>query len=427
MEQVALAPERAFLVVVDEKRFASWTAEDETAELENLTRTAGVGVAGAVVQQRERPDPKTYIGKGKVQELKQSSAAAGATLIIFSEELTPSQQRNLEEIVGLRVLDRTGLILDIFAQHAHTKEGKLQVELAQYQYLLPRLRGFGLMWSRTGGGIGTRGPGEQQLEVDRRRIRRRIQALTKELARVARERETQRKLRLRTGTFNVCLVGYTNAGKSSLLNKLTGAGVLVEDKLFATLDSTSRRLDLDRSPPVVLTDTVGFIHDLPHGLVAAFRSTLDEVRVADVLLHVVDASHDQLRREMASVLEVLGELGVADKPRVDVFNKIDLLDETRLQLLRERYPGAAFVSASTGLGIGELESAIARAAAAEMVQLSLVVPYAEGGVVRKLHERGSVIAEEHDEHGTLLTVRMHRDEAGPFAKYAAKGRRHQSA
>ncbi len=421
LQEVAAAVDRAFLVVVDRNPSDSWSPEDETAELENLATTAGLEVVGAVVQQRSRPDPKTYIGKGKVAELKTLAKGAGANLIVFSEELSPSQQRNLEEALVLRVLDRTGLILDIFAQHAHTKEGKLQVELAQYQYLLPRLRGFGLMWSRIGGGRGPmRGPGEQQLEVDRRRIRHRVQVLSKELVKVGRERETQRKLRMRAGTYNICLVGYTNAGKSSLLNRLTDAGVLVEDKLFATLDSTTRKLEMEEIEQVVLTDTVGFIHDLPHTLVAAFRSTLDEVRVADLLLHVVDASHEQLDREMASVVEVLGDLGVAEKPRVDVFNKADLIDEGRRELLEARHPEAVFVSAATGEGSERLKEAIAEAALEGTVALTLQIPYTEGAVVRRLYERGRVVSEEHGPEGTIITARLPRDEAGQFARYRAK-------
>lgn len=418
MDEIApTGAERAFLVVADLGRFDAWTPEDQAAELANLASTAGAEVAGTTIQRRARPDPKTYIGKGKVLEVSSLARASVANLIIFSEELSPSQQRNLEELLGTKLLDRTALILDIFAQHAHTKEGKLQVELAQDRYRLPRLRGFGLAWSRPGGGIGTRGPGEQQLEVDRRRIRRRIQVLTQELTKVAKERETQRKLRGAGAVFNVCIVGYTNAGKSSLLNRLTGAGVVVEDKLFATLDSTSRRLMLDGKQQVVISDTVGFIHHLPHDLVAAFRSTLDEVRYADVLLHVIDASHEMYERQTAAVIEVLGEIGVADKPRIEVLNKSDLLEEDGLRQRLARHPKALAVSAVTGKGEGELLAAIADAASEGMVEVTLTIPYDLGSLVQKLHERGRVLSEEYIENGTVVTAKLRREDVGPFEKY----------
>lgn len=417
MHKIAPAAELAFLAVVDAGGPADWTSEDQTAELASLAATAGARVVGTATQRRDRPDPRAYIGKGKALELASMSRAAGADLIVFSKELSPSQQRNLEELTGARVLDRTALILDIFAQHAHTREGKLQVELAQHRYRLPRLMGAGTSLSRLGGGIGTRGPGEQQLEVDRRRIRRRIQVLSKDLSTVAKERGTQRKLRSSGGVFNVCLVGYTNAGKSSLLNRLTDAGVLVQDKLFATLDSTSRKLALQGRQHVVLSDTVGFIQDLPHDLIAAFRSTLDEVRFADVLLHVVDIGRDEFERQMSAVVDVLDEIGAAAKPRIDVFNKADLLDDAELQIHLARRPDALAVSAVTGRGETELLEAIGRAASAGMEKATFLIPYDQGRIVKELHERGSVVSEKYVADGTLLSVKLRRADAGPLERY----------
>jgi len=275
-------------------------------------------------------------------------------LIIFDDEISASQQHHLEEIIQRKIVDRTALILDIFAQRAHSSEGKLQVELAQLNYLLPRLTGKGVDLSRLGGGIGTRGPGETKLEVDRRRIRHRIQHLKKELKHIAQNRVTQRRRRQKAGIFSISLVGYTNAGKSTLLNLLTKAQVFVENKLFATLDSTTRRLFLSNDQTVLLSDTVGFIHKLPHQLIAAFRSTLEEVRRADLLLHIIDAAHPLLRNQIASVAQVLGELGVAGKPTIEVFNKIDLLNQEEIERLKRQFPAAVFVSALTGEGIENL-------------------------------------------------------------------------
>ncbi len=421
MEQItATTAERAYLAVVDLGGVDTWTPEDQIAELSNLAETAGAEVVGWSVQRRDRPDPRTFIGKGKALDVASLARAAEATTVIFSEELSPSQQRNLEELFGSKVLDRTALILDIFAQHAHTKEGKLQVELAQNQYRLPRLRGFGLAWSRTGGGIGTRGPGEQQLEYDRRVIRRRIQMLSRELAKVDRERETQRKRRATGSVFNVCLVGYTNAGKSSLLNRLTAAEVLVEDKLFATLDSTSRKLVLDGKEQVVLSDTVGFIHNLPHDLIAAFRSTLDEVRFADCLLHVVDASHEHYDRQMIAVLDVLGEIGAADKPRIHLLNKCDLLDAQPIETSLARHPGAIAFSALDGRGEKELRRAVEGAALRNMVTMTLRIPFAEGKAAQSLRERGRILSEEYYEDGLTVTARLREQDTGLFERFVTR-------
>lgn len=307
-----------------------------------------------VSQTKEKPHVRTYIGPGKTEEVGLLAESLDANLVILDDDLSASQQHNLEDALERKVIDRTALILDIFAQHAHSSEGKLQVELAQLNYLLPRLTGRGVELSRLGGGIGTRGPGETKLEVDRRRIRHRIANLKRELKHVAQNRAIQRKRREKSGVFSISLVGYTNTGKSTLLNALTDAQVLVEDKLFATLDSTTRRLLLPNHQPIVLSDTVGFIHKLPHQLVAAFRSTLEEVRKADLLLHVIDASHPQMREQMRAVDGVLGEIGVVGEPAINVFNKQDLLDGQTKESLRTQYPDGVLVSAQTGEGLEDL-------------------------------------------------------------------------
>jgi GTPase len=333
--------------------------------LARLTETAGGEIVESVVERRDAIHPKTFIGSGQAEELGTLAKSLRADLIIFNEPLSPSQQHNLEDATGVRVIDRTGLILDIFARHATSNEGVIQVELAQSQYRLPRLRGRGVEMSRIGGGIGTRrGKGEQKLEIDRRRIQTRIRHLKKELEHLARVRETQSKRRRRAGVFEVCLVGYTNAGKSSLLNRLTGADVLVEDMLFATLDSTTRKLSLPAAgKSVVLSDTVGFIRDLPHELIAAFRSTLDGVREADLLLNVVDVADPEWSDRVAAVEAVLEEIGAADRPVLTVFNQVDRADSNILERLKNEYPDAAFVSAKTGAGLDELVALISSRAA----------------------------------------------------------------
>ncbi len=331
-------------------------------------------------------------------------------MVIFDEELTPSQQSNLEKLLpDVRVLDRTALILEIFALHATSREGKLQVELARLEYILPRLRG---MWGhleaeRLGGGRGARfGAGESQLETDRRLARKRISELRRELKHVAQNRETQRHSRAESGLYRVSLVGYTNAGKSTLLNALTDAGVLVEDKLFATLDATTRRLELPEGRAITLTDTVGFINKLPHGLVEAFKSTLDEILQVDLQLHVVDASHPKARAHIAAVNEVLEEIGAAGRPCVLVFNKCDRLDAGELARLRESSRNAVLISAATGAGIPDLLARLGTEAARGEVAVTVLVPYTSGEIVRLIHERGRIISEEYTPTGTLITARL---------------------
>jgi GTP-binding protein HflX len=389
------------------ERAGTWPLEEEIAELTRLVETAGAEVASVVTQRLEKPNPRTFVGKGKAQEIAAVTRSSGATLVVFDDDLTPSQQANIEEIVPeTKVLDRTALILDIFALHATTREGKLQVELAQMEYLLPRLRGLWRHLERLGGGIGTRGPGESQLETDRRLARRRITDLRRELVAVAASRDLRRKGRARSAVFRVSLVGYTNAGKSTLLNSLTGSDVLVQDQLFATLDSTTRRLGLPEGRVVTVTDTVGFIDRLPHGLVEAFKSTLDEVREADLLLHVIDASHPLMGEQIAAVEVALEEIGAAHTEVLRVYNKCDVADPGRVARLSDRHPNAALVSALQKEGLLKLGEMIANAASRGSVTMTILVPYTRGEVVRAAHERTQVVTEEHLEEGTRLVLRV---------------------
>jgi GTP-binding protein HflX len=415
------AEDRAILVGVD-RGGRTWPLEDSLAELERLADTAGARIVGTVTQKMHSPDSRTFVGKGKAEELAELARSTSATTVVFDDDLTPSQQANLEDVVGpeTRVLDRTALILEIFAMHAVSREGKLQVDLAQLEYVLPRLRGMWghLMAERLGGGRGTRfGAGESQLESDRRLTRRRISELKRELKHVAGERSVQRKARARSGIYRVSLVGYTNAGKSTLLNALTGSTVLVADQLFATLDATTRTLELPEGRKITLTDTVGFIHKLPHGLVEAFKSTLDETREADLLLHVTDASGEQLREQMDAVSVVLGEIGVADRPQLVVHNKIDLLSVQDRAMLSAKSPGAVVVSAATGEGLETLRERIAAEAARGSRTMSLLVPYEHGEIVGLAHEQAQVISEEHVAEGTRVTVRVAAELASRFEPY----------
>ncbi|HSK46525.1 MAG TPA: GTPase HflX [Coriobacteriia bacterium] len=413
----------AVLVGIDRER-DDWPIEESIAELERLADTADVDVAAVVTQRLDRPNPRTFIGSGKAEEVAETAKSVQANLVIFDDELTPSQQLNIEKLLPeTRVIDRTALILEIFAMHASTREGKLQVELAQQEYVLPRLRG---MWGhlereRLGGGRGTRfGAGESQLETDRRMARRRIAELRRLLQAVSNERQLQRKRRARSGIFRVALVGYTNAGKSTLLNALTGAGVLSADMLFATLDSTTRRLDLPEGRQITVTDTVGFINKLPHGLVEAFKSTLDEVTEADLLLYVTDASAPQREAQMQAVREVLGEIGAHTTPNVVVLNKVDSLGADEIGLLKRRYPEAAFVSALTGEGIEELVTRIAEEAARGSVLVSALVPYTRGDLVQLAHERAQIISEHHTDAGTHLVLRASSEVAVQFKPFPAE-------
>ena len=412
VEYRALRLERVVLVGVwAEGSLAS--AENSLRELSRLAETAGSEVLDALIQRRGRIDAATYIGSGKARELADIVAAAGADTVICDGELTPSQLRRLEGVVHVKVIDRTALILDIFAQHARSREGKAQVELAQLQYMLPRLRGWGESLSRQaggrvagGGGIGTRGPGETKLETDRRRLRARIGRLKKDIAGMSTGRKVQRGRRTRRDVPSVVIAGYTNAGKSSLLNALTGAGVLVEDALFATLDPAVRRALTPSGRAFTLTDTVGFVRHLPHQLVEAFRSTLEETAEADLIVHVVDGSDPEPEAQIAAVRGVLAEIGAADVPELVVVNKIDAADPVVLQALRAREPGSISVSAKTGAGLAALRDVIEAALPRLETQVRVVVPYGRGDLVARAHADGEVLHAEHMADGTLLDARV---------------------
>lgn len=414
-------PERAILVGV-EWRESAWPCDRSLDELERLASTAGATTVARLTQRLVKPYSKSFIGSGKVEELCGLAHRLDADVVIFDDDLTPSQQSFLEKAVGepIKIIDRTALILDIFGLHAQTREGRLQVQLAQLQYLLPRLRG---MWThlakeQTRGGIGSRfGQGESQLEVDRRLIRNKIASLRRELKEVEKRRSVQSKSRIESPAFRVALAGYTNAGKSSLLNALTGANVLSQDKLFATLDPTTRAYRLPGGRVMTLTDTVGFIQKLPHGLVDAFKSTLSEVLDADLILKVVDASDEDYLRQMDAVDHVLEEIGAGEKPAVTVFNKIDLLDTFgRLDFARQ-YPDAVMVSAQTGEGLESLTGRIADEAASTDVMISAEVPYREGALITLIHEQGTLIHEEFIEAGVRVVAKVPQRIAGLIERY----------
>ena len=389
-------------------------ADTSLRELAALAETAGSQVLDALIQRRDHPDPATYLGSGKARELADVVAAAGADTVIVDGELAPSQRRALEDVVGVKVVDRTALILDIFAQHAKSREGKAQVELAQLEYLLPRLRGWGESMSRQAGGrvaagqgIGSRGPGETKIELDRRRIRQRMARLRREIQAMAPSRETKRGSRRRGAIPSVAIAGYTNAGKSSLMNRLTEAGIMVEDALFATLDPTVRRAETSEGRTYTLTDTVGFVRNLPHELIEAFRSTLEEVAGADLVLHVVDAAHPDPLSQVAAVRTVLSEIpGALDVPELIVLNKVDLADAVTLAALRTGLPDAVTVSARTGEGIEELRARIEQMLPHPQVSIDVVVPYSRGDLVSRVHAEGEIDTVDYVEAGTHVVARV---------------------
>ncbi len=400
-------------------------AENSLAELAALSETAGSQVLEGLIQRRQNPDPATFIGRGKVDELKAAVEASGADTVICDGELSPSQLRNLEQRTKVKVIDRTALILDIFAQHAKSKEGKAQVELAQLQYLVPRLRGWGEALSRqaggsgtgSGGGVGLRGPGETKLETDRRRIRTRIAKLKNEISGMKVIRETKRAERKRRSVPSVAIAGYTNAGKSSLLNRLTGAGVLVEDALFATLDTTTRRVSTRDGREFTLSDTVGFVRHLPHQLVEAFRSTLEEVGDADLLLHVVDGAHPDPEEQVRAVREVLADVNAERVPELLVVNKIDAAEQETLLRLKHAWPDAIFVSARTGTGLDELQEAIEKNLPRPAVEVTVVIPYDKGRLVDRIHRTGEVLESDHIDEGTQVRARVDAELAAELEPY----------
>jgi GTP-binding protein HflX len=392
-------------------------AEASIAELALLVETAGAEPVESVLQRRRTPDRATYVGKGKADELHEIVKALDIDVVIIDDELSPSQQRNLETLFAVDVVDRVALILDIFAQHATSQDGAVQVELAQLRYRLPRLRGRGLQLSQQGAGIGTRGPGETQLEVDRRRLLQRIQRLERDLKDLGTTRATQRKARRRRDLPTVALVGYTNAGKSTLLNQLTHAGVLVENQLFSTLDPTTRRLRLPGGETVLLSDTVGFVRRLPHQLVDAFRSTLEEVVDADLLLHVVDAGAPDADGRITAVETVLREIGADEVPVLHVWNKSDLADEETLDELQQLQKESVAISAATGAGIGELLTTIGDRLRAQAEIIECFVPYERADVLAALHRSGEVLVEVHDNEGTRVRARIPAAATGHFAEF----------
>lgn len=390
-------------------------AQDTLDELGLLADTAGAHVVETALQERDQPDKAYFIGRGKAEEIKDLAEELDAKVVIFDDDLSPAQTRNLEELIGRKIIDRSRLILDIFSSRARTKEAQTQVELAQLIYMLPRLTRQWTHLSRqaggggASGGIGLRGPGETQLEVDRRATRSRINALEKALDKIARQRETGRKQR--EGIFKTALVGYTNAGKSTLLQELSGSEVLIEDRLFATLDSTTRRVHLGYNRDILMTDTVGFIRKLPHHLVASFRSTLEEAVQADLLLHVVDAGYEHREEHIATVEQVLEELGIVDRPTLMVFNKIDTVDPDEQIGLRETYPDAVFVSGLTGDGMDRLRSQIYHHLEGARVTLDLSLPQSEGKLISELHRIGEVITTSYEGNNVLLTVKLSSENA----------------
>jgi GTP-binding protein HflX len=396
---------------------------DPLAELKELLRTAGVATAGEATQQRPKPDPDRYFGRGRLEELKEEIAAADANLVACDQELAPRQERNLEAALGVPVIDRTAVILDIFADHAHSAEGKLQVELAQLQYNLARMRGLWTHLERLGGGIGTRGPGESQIETDRRLARDRISALRRRLAQTERNRGVMRAQRDRSALPRVALAGYTNAGKSTLLNALTGAEVGVGDRLFHTLDPTTRSLELS-GRDYLLTDTVGFIEKLPHQLVEAFKATLEETVLADLIVHVVDASAPEGRRivDMKAVDEVLEEIGVGEKPRLLVLNKSDLLAPEQRREVELSHAGAVLVSAIDGAGLDELRGRIEAAFEETLAEVELLVPYAEGARLHELHEVAGDLVRTEREDGVLVHAKVPAAELHRFSDLSTGAR-----
>ena len=409
--------QKAYLIGVLRGNASVAEAETSLHELALLTETAGSDPEGATLVRRDRFDAALLIGSGKASELAAETTALDIDVVVFDNELSPAQQRNLQKIFQCDVVDRVALILDIFAQHATSREGMVQVELAQLRYRLPRLRGRGTELSRLGGGIGTRGPGETQLETDRRRILDRIAKLQSNLKEMEQSRLTRSKARRRADRALVSLVGYTNAGKSTLFNHMTESDVLVEDRLFATLDSTVRKLDLGEGHAALMSDTVGFVRRLPHELVEAFRSTLEEVAEADLLLHVVDAADAAPDRQMQAVRQVLREIGGGDVPELLVLNKIDVASPEAVTRLQQLHPDAVAVSAVSGDGIDALRSAVIEALQAQTVEIELLIPYERGDVVAAVHRSGHVLRQDHADGGTRLSVRLPATDVYQFANF----------
>ncbi|HCO28190.1 MAG TPA: GTPase HflX [Lachnospiraceae bacterium] len=398
--------EKVVLVSVNEGEL--YDAEESLDELEELVATAGAQVVGRIIQNLEHANLATYVGKGKLEEVQMMLTATGATGIVCDDELSPAQIKNLENALDTKIMDRTLIILDIFAGRARTKEGKIQVELAQLKYRSSRLIGLGNSLSRLGGGIGTRGPGEKKLEIDRRLIRDRISQLTKELQEVKKNRDVQRQLRSKQKTPVICIAGYTNAGKSTLLNRLTKAGVLEEDKLFATLDPTTRNLKLPKGQEILLTDTVGFIRKLPHHLVEAFRSTLEEAKYSDMILHVVDCSNPQMEKQMEAVYETFHQLKIEDKPIITVFNKIDRLEKETI-LKDQKADHIIKISAKEELGLQNLLELIEEILTSKQVYIEKTYGYGDAGIIQLIRKYGQLLEEEYREDGIFVRAYVPRE------------------
>ena len=421
------------MAVDSSQRDDIWSVEDSISELGALAGTAGAEVVGTMVQRLSHPDSSTYVGKGRAQELSDLEKQLGFELVIFDDELTPTQQRHLEKLLNARIVDRTALILDIFAQHARTREGQLQVELAQLEYRLPRLSGQDTSFTRqaggsrgatggAGGAIGVRGPGETKLEIDRRRIRSRISQLKEDIEDVRKQRAIYRQQRAAQAMPVIAVVGYTNAGKSTLFNVLTESSVLAENKLFATLDPVTRHVILPGNQEVLFTDTVGFIQKLPTDLVAAFRATLEEVAEADLLLEVVDISHENAIEQSETVNDILGDLKALGKPRVTALNKVDLLDDAEDEVDTSLYPNAVPVSALKHTGLDALSAKIAQVLADSMDEVKVLLPFNKGDLVELFHRRGRVHRELHEVDGTLISGRIPRSLRGYYASYMSSDR-----
>ncbi len=417
-EKQKLAPEKTILAGLNTKLFSEEenATEESLQELEALLETAGGVCVGKLLQSRAAPDPHSFLGEGKAEELRQAVEATNANMVIFDNELSPSQIRSLEKITGATVIDRSALILDIFAQRAKTKEGRLQVELAQYQYLLPRLSGMGASLSRQGGGIGTRGPGETRLETDRRHIHTRISRLQQELKEVRRVRGVQRQRREKNSVPVVALIGYTNAGKSTLLNALTGANIPANNRLFDTLDTTTRRLRVSDTLEVLLSDTVGFIAKLPHHLVEAFQATLEELQYADLLLHVIDASDLNRDAHMVVVEKLAKELAPQGVPMIEVYNKADLIEPQFIPVGEDRVA----ISATSGAGLDKLLSLIAQKLDTGVRRVELLLPYSAAGELDRLHREARVFSAEYENEGIRINAAMNREQQGRYQRYIQK-------
>jgi GTPase len=419
--------EKALLVLVKIKSKKDTTCiEEEIEELKNLAISAGADIEGCIIHKQSEPTPKYFLSTGKLEEIKVLIDENQINLVIFDEDITSAQQSNLQDKLKAKVIDRTALILDIFSQRARSREGKLQVELAQLNYILPRLRGKGTQLSRLGGGIGTRGPGEQKLEIDRRKIRKRISQLEEKLNQISIQRDTQRKNREESNVFLISLVGYTNSGKSTLLNSITESDVIVKDMLFSTLDSTTRKMHIPETEEILMTDTVGFIEKLPHQLIASFKSTLEEVKKADLLLLVVDCSNPNFSNHIESVMSVLKEIEVLNKEILLVFNKIDKLENKQLKTLSIKYKNATFISALCKIGLDDLYSKIIKIREKQQMKITVKIPYNENKIISFIYKNCKIIGKKYLEDSIIMLLIIDPKNASHFAEFIFKNKKIES-